>query len=351
MRTTDEKWMKLAIQEAAKGLGQVSPNPAVGCVIVYHNTLLAKGYHQENGGPHAEANAIASALKKYPASFLKRCTIYVSLEPCSTHGRTGACSSRILNAGFQRVVFGTLDPNPAHAGNCLPILKNAKIPLTFNVLQEECDALIRGFRKVQQLGLPWVAVKVGQSLDGRLDRPSGEDQWLTSPKSKQKVQELRLEFDAVLTSSQTAITDDPALNRRNAKNHPLPLEEQNQRFLFTRNPEKLPKNLQLFNDDFKSQTHVIDSNNLEHALREVAAKGCNSVMVEAGGSFISALVEANLVDEWISFLAPMISGGSTFTTQGQQLNETYFKLQHHEILEGDLFTRAIKSDECARSSR
>jgi len=351
MRTTDEKWMQLAIQEASKGLGQVSPNPAVGCVIVYQNILLAKGYHQENGGPHAEANAIASALAKYPASFLKHCTIYVTLEPCSTHGRTGACSSRIINAEFKRVVFGTLDPNPAHAGNCLPIFDNAKISVTFNVLQKECDALIRGFRKVQLHGLPWVAVKVGQSLDGRLDRPTGEDQWLTSPQSKQKVQELRLEFDAVLTSSQTAITDNPALNRRNHLNQPLPIEKQNQRFILTRNPAKLPADLQLFNDAFKSHTHVIDSQNLENALREVAAAGCNSVMVEAGGSFIAALVEANLVDEWISFLAPLISGGSTFTTQGHALNERYFELQHHEVLGEDLFTRAVKSDEISSSPK
>ena len=181
---SDEQWMELAIAEARKGVGTTSPNPPVGAVIVKNDTLLGCGWHRKAGEPHAEREAIANVTNEHGSSALREATIYVTLEPCSTRGRTPACTDGIIEAGISRVVYGSTDPNPAHVGRADSILSSAGIDVSRLKDTSACDKLIRPFTKVQRTGLPWVILKSAMSLDGRVTRPPGESQWLTSTESR-----------------------------------------------------------------------------------------------------------------------------------------------------------------------
>ena len=200
---SDEVWMGLAIEEARKGVGLTAPNPPVGAVIVKDGTLLGQGWHKQAGAPHAEREAIADVLKSHPAEDLQQSTIYVTLEPCSSHGRTPPCCEGIVEAGITRVCFGAEDPNPDHAGIARKLLENEGVDVTTGICEEECLLLIRAFAKKQRIGLPWVILKSAISLDGRITRPAGESQWLTSLESREYVQGLRFKSDAVITGGNT----------------------------------------------------------------------------------------------------------------------------------------------------
>ena len=164
----DEKFMRAALREALRGFGQTSPNPAVGAVIVRGGRIVARGFHRGAGKPHAEVEALA-ALKN--PGFARGATIYVTLEPCSTHGRTPPCVEALIQNGFARVVIGAIDPNPAHAGRGVGLLQKAGIEVLAGVLEEECRALNVAFNKWIVTGLPFVIAKAALSLDGRLTRP------------------------------------------------------------------------------------------------------------------------------------------------------------------------------------
>ncbi len=208
--TTDEHWMERALILARKGLGLTTPNPPVGAVIVRDGHEIASGWHHAAGRPHAEREAISDAAAR--AVDIRGATIYVTLEPCSSHGRTGACTKALISAGLARVVYGSCDPK--HAGAADAILHEKGIVVESGVRQKKCDWLIRGFSSVQERGRPWVILKSGMSLDGRLTRPPGESQWLTSLESREKVQLLRAEVDAILTSGETVRRDNPVLSLR-----------------------------------------------------------------------------------------------------------------------------------------
>lgn len=306
----DEKWMKLAMKEAEKGVGLTSPNPAVGAVIVKEGKLLGKGWHRCAGQPHAEREAIADVCRKYLPEVMKGATIYVTLEPCSTHGRTPPCTQGILEAGIGRVVYGAEDPNPEHVGAAKTMLESAGVIVTVGVENDACLALIRGFTKVQQTGLPWVLVKSAISLDGKITRPSGEGQWLTCPASRELVQRLRFESDAIITGGNTLRKDNPALTLRSPD---LPPKNQPWRMVMTRGKaEDLLQDSQLFTDAYADRTLVQEGGDLRRGLKRLAELGCNSVMVEAGGTLMAAFLEAGLVDEVAIFYAPMLTGGPDF---------------------------------------
>ena len=311
---TDQTWMLLAIEEAKKGLGLTSPNPAVGAVIVKKDQMLGKGWHSRAGMPHAEREAIADVLTNHPAEVMRGATIYVTLEPCSTHGRTPPCTQGILEAGIARVVYGAEDPNPDHAGAAKTLLESVGVEVSVGVESEACLALIRGFAKVQQTGLPWVMLKSAISLDGRITRPPGESQWLTSPESRQMVQQLRFESDAIITGGNTFRIDNPALTLRSPD---LPDKPQPWRMIVTRGKrEDLPQTHQLFTDAFADRTLVQENGDLLGALKQLAERGCQSVMVEAGGTLMAAFLKAGLVDEVAIFYAPLLTGGPDFGFAG-----------------------------------
>jgi len=160
----DVHWMRLAIAEARRGIGLTAPNPAVGAIIVRDNLLIGKGWHRGAGKLHAEREAIADAIAN--GHSLEGSTIYITLEPCSTHGRTPPCTDGILEAKISRVVYGAEDPNPDHQGHAKELLTHAGVEVLTGIEKEDCEKLIRGFSKKQCTGLPWVLIKSAISLDG-----------------------------------------------------------------------------------------------------------------------------------------------------------------------------------------
>ena len=192
---SDTAYMRLAIKEAEKGLGRTSPNPCVGAVIVRDDQVIGQGYHRRAGTPHAEVNAIADALEETHSC--AGATIYVTLEPCNHTGRTPPCTQAILTAGFSRVVIGMADPNPVASGGAY-FLQYQGIEVKLGVLEQECRQLNYPFLKHSVTGLPWVVMKAGVSLDGKISRRQGQGGAITGSASKQRVHELRNQLDAIL---------------------------------------------------------------------------------------------------------------------------------------------------------
>lgn len=253
----------------------------------------------------------------------------MTLEPCSTAGKTPACTGGLWQAGVSRVVYGCADPNPAHAGAADDILKKAGITVRARVLEKECGEILRPFAKVQRTGLPWVIWKCAMSLDGRITRPEGEGQWLSGAESRAEVQRLRAEVDAILTSGETVRRDKPSLTIR----VPELLEGRDQpwRVVLTDRPESMPDEAPLFTDEWKNRT-LIRSGGLEETLRELAReRGVLSVMLEAGGKLSAAMFAAGLVDEAVIYLAPILCGGGTLPalaggfTESMELREVTWK--------------------------
>ncbi len=300
-RADDEKFMRLALREAAKGAGRTSPNPAVGAVIVKGGRVLAKGWHRRAGAPHAEIEAL-KALRT--ASLAKGATLYVTLEPCCTHGRTPPCTEAIAQAGFARVVVGATDPNPRHAGHGFAILKRAGIAVTTGILAEKCTALNAAFNKWITTGLPLVIAKAGLSLDGRLARPPGEGAWLTGEKSRADAMRLRAKVDAILVGAGTVRMDNPRLTVRGLRGVAL----QPWRVVLTLSG-RLPKDAHLFSDEHRERTLVFRGQSLRAVLRALARRGCMSVMIEGGGALLGAAFDARLVDRVHFYLAPLLCGG------------------------------------------
>ncbi len=298
-REDDEKFMRLALGEARRGVGHTSPNPAVGAVIVKAGRVIAKGWHRRTGRPHAEVEALR-ALKNPAAA--KGATIYITLEPCCTRGRTPPCTDALIAAGFARVVFGATDPNPAHAGRAVPILKKAGIRVTRGILAEECTVLNVVFNKWITTGLPYVIAKAGLSLDGRLSRPPGEGQWLTSERSRADAMRLRAGVDAILIGAGTLRTDNPRLTLRGV------VGRQPLRVVLTRGG-RLPKDSHLFTDAHSARTVVYRGKSLRAVLRVLARRGCTSVLIEGGGELLGSAFDARLVDRVQFYIAPLLCDG------------------------------------------
>lgn len=308
--------MELAIAEARNGVGRTAPNPPVGAVIVKDGVVLGRGWHRKAGCPHAEREAIADAVAKRGREALRGATAYVTLEPCSTHGRTPPCTEGLIEAGIRRVVYACTDPNPAHAGRADAMLREHGIEVLSGVLAGDAEVVLRPFFKVQRSGLPWVIWKSAMSLDGRLTRPPGEGQWLSSAASRADVQRLRSEADAMLTSGETVRRDNPQLTIRDA----VLLEGRDQpwRVVVTQDVASLPGEAAVMSDAWKHRTLVRGGHApLEEMLRGlVREQGVLSVLVESGGRFAARLAEAGLIDEVVLYLAPMLCGGPVSALAG-----------------------------------
>ena len=299
----DQQFMRLALDEGAKGLGLTSPNPSVGAVIIRDGQVLGKGFTNIGGRPHAEREAFADCRAK--GHDPQGCDIYITLEPCSTTGRTPPCTDAILENGVKRVIWAVTDPNPSHQGAAQELLMNAGVEVVTGVLEEEAEYLHRAFFKVQRTGLPWIIVKTAMSLDGRITRPPGEGQWLTGKEAREDVQIIRGEVDAILTSGQTARNDNPRLDYRG-----LRLEKkQPVRLVYTNQPQAgLSEDAYLLKENNGGQTQFLKGN-LTDNFQQLAQNGIQTILVEAGGNLVGQLLDSNLVDEWITYLAPLITGG------------------------------------------
>ncbi|MES2658309.1 MAG: bifunctional diaminohydroxyphosphoribosylaminopyrimidine deaminase/5-amino-6-(5-phosphoribosylamino)uracil reductase RibD [Verrucomicrobiota bacterium] len=314
MMATDEPWMNLALEQARLGVGKTAPNPPVGAVIVKDGILLGKGWHRAAGQPHAEREALADAAGRD----VRGATIYITLEPCSTRGRTPPCTAGLIEAGISRVVYACVDRNPDHAGRADELLAIAGIEVVSGVCREEAEKLLRPFFKVRETGLPWVIWKTAMSLDGRITRPPGEGQWLTGELARADVQQLRSTVDAILTSGETVRRDNPALTIR----VPELSEGRRQpwRVVATDNPETMPAAAPLFSDEWRERTLIPPRQDLEQMLRRlVMEQGVLTVMVEAGGVFSAALFESGLIDEVVVYYAPILCGGPSPGLAGEGL--------------------------------
>ncbi|MEY3896829.1 MAG: bifunctional diaminohydroxyphosphoribosylaminopyrimidine, partial [Verrucomicrobiota bacterium] len=308
---TDAHWMDLALDEARKGVGKTAPNPPVGAVIVKNGGLLGTGWHRAAGQPHAEREALAAAA----GQDVRGATIYVTLEPCSTHGRTPPCTQGLIDAGIARVVYATVDRNPAHAGRADAMLQAAGIEVVSGVCREQAEKLLRPFFKVRETGLPWVIWKTAMSLDGRITRPPGEGQWLTGALARADVQKLRATVDAILTSGETVRRDKPALTIRVPEL--LSGRQQPWRVVVSDHPETLSL------DESMERTLIRPRGDLAEILRKLASEqGVLTVMIEAGGVFSAAMFEAGLVDEVVVYYAPILCGGPSPGLGGAGLKES-----------------------------
>jgi len=314
----DEKFMRAALREAQRGVGFVSPNPAVGAVIVRGGKILSRGYHHRAGEPHAEIEALR-ALRR--PELARGATIYVTLEPCSTHGRTPPCVDAILRAGLGRVVIGAIDPNPAHAGSGVNLLRAAGVDVSTGVLEAECRELNAIFNHWIVTKTPYVIAKAGMSLDGRLTRPPGESQWLTSEASRADAHLLRAQVDAILVGAQTLRADNPQLNVRG-----VPGARQPWRVILTRSGD-LPKSAHVFTDEHRERTLVFPGKPLRAVLWELAQRQITSVLIEGGMQVLGDAFDRRLVNRVHFYLAPLLSGGPVVAVGGRGAGSTAESVQ------------------------
>ncbi|APR98125.1 bifunctional diaminohydroxyphosphoribosylaminopyrimidine deaminase/5-amino-6-(5-phosphoribosylamino)uracil reductase RibD [Wolbachia endosymbiont of Folsomia candida] len=205
----DDNFMSIALKLAEKNLGNVAPNPAVGCIIVKDNVVVGEGYTEIGGRPHAEVVALQNAK-----GLASGATMYVTLEPCCHHGVTGPCTSEIIDAGIKRVVIATIDPDERVLGSGIKILQEAGIEVTCGIMQEEAEKLNIGFFTTQKLRRPFITCKIASTLDGKIATFAGESKWITSEDTRNWVHELRAKYDAIMIGSNTLVNDDPLLTCR-----------------------------------------------------------------------------------------------------------------------------------------
>ncbi|SFW72593.1 diaminohydroxyphosphoribosylaminopyrimidine deaminase [Pseudomonas sp. NFACC09-4] len=325
----DAQYMARALELARRGHYTTHPNPRVGCVIVRDGQIVGEGWHVRAGEPHAEVHALHAA-----GELARGATAYVTLEPCSHHGRTPPCADALVNAGVARVVAAMQDPNPEVAGRGLQRLAQAGIATQSGVLEGEARKLNEGFLKRMEHGLPFVRVKLAMSLDGRTAMQSGESQWITGPAARSAVQRLRAQASVVLTGADTVLADNARLTVRADE---LGLDAQQTALVMSRPPLRVlvdgrlrvpldapffkagpalvatcmaveeqyangPECMIVAGDDGQVDLHRL--------LKALAARGVNEVLVEAGPRLAGAFARQGLVDEFQIFIAGKFLGSS-----------------------------------------
>ena len=307
----DDFFMQAALREARRALGQTSPNPAVGAVLVVGNRIVARGHHQRAGAAHAEVECLRQFGKRIP----KSAALYVTLEPCSTTGRTGPCTNAIIDAGVTRLVIGALDPNPRHSGRGIKHLTKAGLQVRTGVLAAKCSELNESFNKWIQTGRPFVIAKCGMSLDGRLTAPPSEGRWLTSAASRRHAHRLRAQVDAILVGAETIRADDPRLTVRGVQGAGQPW-----RVVLSRSG--LPAKARVLTDRFADRTMVFREIALEVLLRELGAKEITSVLIEGGGEMLGQALDQRLIDKVQLYVAPIFTGGPIVAFAGAGASST-----------------------------
>lgn len=322
--SVDSIWMLRAVELARRGEGLTRPNPPVGAVVVKDGHKLAEGYHRRSGGLHAEVEALEAAGEE-----ARGADIYVTLEPCSTYGKTPPCTEAIIAAGIRRAIVAVADPNPHHAGRGLEILRKAGIAVDLGLCEQEARELLDPFAKWILHQRPWVTLKLGMSVDGRIADRRGTSRWITGPEARSAVQGLRRAADVIMVGARTALADDPSLL-------PRPAHGRQPYRVVLSSRGGLPLDLKIFSDGRKDRTIAATTAaadpewvaalehrgvevwklpskservSLKSLLGRMGGLGLLHLVCEGGGELAAELVEQNLVDEYRLFIAPAILGG------------------------------------------
>lgn len=327
---SDKYFMNLALSLAKIGKFTTDPNPNVGCVVVKDNKIVGKGFHFKAGEDHAEISALKMASYKANGS-----TVYVTLEPCVHYGKTPPCVDALIEANVFRVVVATKDPNPKIKGYGLDKLKKAGIKITYGVLNKKSKEINKAFFKRMKTGIPYIILKLAISMDGRIAIKNGESKWITSWYSRQDVQKFRAQSSAILTTSSTVLKDDPFLNVRwddfseelkkkylkeNVRQPIRIILDRKNKIRPIHNITRLDGNCLLFTSTaFKKEKWAGNvkrllvpdykcKKNLIKLMKDLVFYNINSIFVESGSTFAGSLLEYNLVDELIIYIAPKLLG-------------------------------------------
>lgn len=321
--------MDTAVRLSLRAHGQTSPNPIVGAVIAKNGTIIASSFHKKAGAAHAEAAAIKKA-----GAHAKNSTLYVTLEPCSTYGRTPPCTEAIIRSGIKKVVIGMVDPNPAHRGRGISILRKHKIRVQCGVLRAAIRATNQAFVKYITKQKPYLTVKVAQSIDGKIATAGGDSQWITSPAARRYAHRLRNHYDAIMVGLRTVAADNPLLN-------PLGVPRGKKFYkIIVDTSLAIPTALRIFKDSLRFPVIIAASKDaiarrrkkvasltqkgavvlgvetkglhldLSDLMRTLAELEITNIVVEGGGRLIGSLFDEKLVDYALFFIRPGIIGGS-----------------------------------------
>ena len=348
MINKDEFYMQKALDLAGLGTGHTSPNPLVGCVIVKDNRIISEGWHKKAGMPHAEAEALSKAGKKAEGA-----TLYVNLEPCChTNKKTPPCTDAIIRSGIKKVVAAMVDPNPNVNSRGFSVLESAGIRTTKGVLEKQAAYLNRFFIKNVTKRSPYIIMKAGMSLDGKMALSGGESRWITGPESREDSQSLRLECDAIAAGIGTVLKDDPYLDCRTDKTKKI------KKVIFD-SRGRLPAGANIFKNSSPGDIFIFTSSmarnkinalikrgvnvavsasrggiDLKKACAELYAKGIRSILVEGGGTLHASFLGEKLYDEAWLYMAPIFIGSDGLALTGpmglKKLADAV-NIKHHEV--------------------
>lgn len=356
-----EKLMKRVLALASRGAGRVSPNPMVGAVIFKGSKIISEGYHHYFGGAHAEADALKRAGKKAAGA-----SMAVNLEPCAHSGKTPPCVESIVKSGIKEVIAGMRDPNPLVSGKGLTYLRRQGVKVKTGVLKDDCAFLNRAFISVHTRKRPWIVLKEGLSLDGRIASYTGNSKWITNPRARRFAHRLRYESDMIMAGAGTFRKDRPSLLPYliKAKRHPLgypsrcivtgsallktcgQLVDSKSPFFIAHMAIKSPAEA----ENSKSGYERIYSKNLNNLLELFAEKGYNQILIEGGGGLAGSLFDAGLIDEIYFIYAPIIIGGkdavAAVAGKGRRLVKNAFEFSEKRIftLDDNFVFHGIRGD-------
>ena len=321
----DQRLMSQALAEAERGRGRTHPNPVVGALIVRGGRVLARGHHARAGGPHAEIVALREA-----GSRARGADVYVTLEPHDHHGRTPPCTEALIAGGVRRVVIGSIDPNPLVRGRGVRRMRAAGLEVVTGVLQASCDAANESWFKFITRGLPWVHLKAAVTLDGKLATASGDSRWVSGPRSRLRVHQLRDRLDAVLVGIGTALADDPRLTVRGVPGGRDPVRVVVDALArLPTGARLLPALLACTSRAPAARLRRLEATgatvlrcrggarvDLKDLLRKLALRGLTSVLVEGGAALHGSFLSRSLWDELSLFVAPSLAGARGLSWAG-----------------------------------
>lgn len=346
MKKTHEYYMNLAMKLALKAKGMTSPNPIVGALVVKKGKIIGKGFHKKAGLAHAEVIALDEAGDE-----AENATLYVTLEPCCHVGRTPPCVARIIKSGVKEVIVGMIDPNPLCNGKGVEVLRQNKIKVEVGFLEDKLKNINEAFIKYITKRIPFVMVKVAQSLDGRIATKTGDSRWITSDKSRAFAHSMRGDFDAIAVGVNTVLRDNPKLDAWFSRKNPIKvivdsqLSTPEKANIFSTSGSVIIATLTATSGQETDNRQILAKKakilevkerggqvNLKDLLKKLAAMGITSILVEGGGTLIGSLFDEGLVDKMMFFISPKIIGGkdaiSSVMGQGVSRIERALKLKN-----------------------